>query len=157
MPTGAIMKIMMFEGTPQELKEIKHFGFFDSNPHTDLPQKGEDIGVKTVNSSEEELTKEAVISALVRHGGLTSNQKAIVKAIYEHGKEGIASSEISKITGFIPSTIKATMRTIGKRVAHTKNWPDGVKAFDQYWTGSQNIYKLHSIMREVFDVGAIKL
>jgi hypothetical protein len=157
MLTGAIMKIMMFEGTPQELKEIKHFGFFDSSQHNDLPSNGENSGVKEVNNSQEELTREAVISALVRHGGLTPNQKAIVKAIYEYGKEGVASTEIAKITGFIPSTIKATMRTIGKRVAHTKNWPDGVKAFDQFWTGSQNIYKLHPIMREIFDAGAITL
>jgi hypothetical protein len=150
------MKIMMFEGTPQEFKEIKQFGFFEPKQSSEVSHDSKDE-VHTEPNVVEGLTKEAVISALIRHGGLTANQKSIVKAIYEHGKEGIASTEIAKITGFVSSTVKATMRTIGKRVAHTKNWPDGVKAFDQYWTGSQNIYKLHPIMRDVFDVGAIKL
>lgn len=150
------MKIMMFEGTPQEFKEIKQFGFFEPKQSNEVSHD-EDTLAQTGSNEVVVLTKEAVLSALIRHGGLTANQKSIVKAIYEHGKEGISSSDISKITGFVPSTVKATMRTIGKRVAHTKNWPDGVKAFDQYWTGSQNIYKLHPIMREIFDSGAIKL
>ncbi len=80
-----------------------------------------------------------------------------MKAIYENGAEGIASSEISKATGLPKDTIKGTMRTIGKRIAHTKNWPDGVRAFDQYWNGAENIYKLHEMMRVVLDSGSIKI
>jgi hypothetical protein len=150
------MKIMMFEGTPQEFKEIKQFGFFEPKQSNEVSHE-ENAAIQTASNVGTELSKEAAISALIRHGGLTANQKSIVKAIYEHGKDGVSSSDISKITGFVPGTVKATMRTIGKRVAHTKNWPDGVKAFDQYWTGSQNIYKLHPIMRDIFDIGAIKL
>lgn len=151
------MKIMMFEGTPQEFKEVKQFGFFELKQGSEISHDDDAPVVQAGSGGDGELTRQAVLGALIRHGGLTTNQKSIVKAIYEHGQEGIASSDIAKITGFAPSTVKATMRTIGKRVAHTKNWPDGVKAFDQYWTGSQNIYKLHPVMREVFDAGAIKL
>ena len=144
----------MFEGTPQEMKEIKRLGFFEFKPNTEIVDNQKD---HTDDKQNVELTKEAVINALIRHGGLTYNQKLVVKAIYEHGQEGISSTEISKVSGLPKDTIKGTMRTIGKRIAHTKNWPDGIRAFDQYWNGAENIYKLHGIMRTIFDSGAIKI
>ncbi len=64
------MKIMMFEGTPQEMKEIKSLGFFEFKPNQELVEEHKDADDK----KEPELTKEAVINALIRRGGLTYSQ-----------------------------------------------------------------------------------
>lgn len=150
------MKILMFEGTPQEMKELKGLGIFTFNESNQVSNR-EPFSEAGEELSNKELTEGAVISMLTRNGGMTHAQTTVVKAIYEHGLEGITSVEISKQTKLAQSRVKATMRTIGKRVAHTKDWPQGIRAFEQVWTGIQNIYRLHPIMRKVIDSGAVSL
>lgn len=144
----------MFEGTPQELKEVKHFGLFDFNQ-----------AAAAIDSAKEEkqvidhkeLTEEIVKEFFTRGNGMTSDQKAVMKCIYRDAKGGIDSLNISKITGIPQERVKATMRSFGKRATHTKNWPSRLSVFEQTWTGLKNIYRMRPVMRDAFERNIVKV
>lgn len=159
------MKFSIFEGSTEEFEKV--YPLFKPEPqsvvvNTDLQENGasDPIGDTTEEPPKKQpakaLTEKAAMNFLTRRP-LSQYQKAILKSVYEAGDTGTTNSQMAKRIGCDVASVKAAMRTFGRRVAHTDGWPDGLSAFKQQWEEDQNRYHLHSAVRSVIESGAVKL
>lgn len=156
------MKVMVLEGTPKEINDIRSLGFFDSlqvtvvaNPVGEVSTEPPTVEEEPVVAPIGELTEEAVKEFFYRNGGMTPTQQMVIKAVYTDGQNGINSREIAKIIDQSRDEVKASMRTIGKRKKHTNGWPKDVKVLPGVWDGVKNTYMLNPLIREMLDNGEV--
>lgn len=155
------MKFFKFEGTAEEL-QVAYSLFADDvvkNFEGEPPASPQPTPIPPLAEPEKtgELTEEAVVTFLTR-SPLPKNQAAIIKTLLNaEDDHGLKSSELAESIGCPIATVKSSMRAFGKRVAHTKGWPSGLKAFKWKWLGSEMSYRLHPAVRAVLMSGRVKL
>lgn len=154
-----------FSGSPAEFKAVEHL-FTPASPSIHI--KGADAdatpaspdvsaaAMTSANGAEGKLTAAAVEDFLKRRP-FSPNQTQLLKAVFNAGEEGITTSEICGVTQLDPGSVKALLRLLGKRVAHTPSWPKNLECFDRTWEGLENRYRLHKEVRDAIAAGAIKI
>lgn len=150
------MKFIKFEGTVEELHaayDLLTDSVAENKNKTSLTTQ---IPLADLEETDE-LTKEAVVQFLTRRP-LTKIQTAVLKTIFNAEDDvGVKSSELAKLIKCPIASVKGSMRSFGKRVAHTKGWPTDLEAFNRKWLGSENAYRLHPAVRAALKSGCVTL
>lgn len=150
------MKFVKFEGTVEELQAaygLLNYSVEETTNRTPLTTQ------MPLDDSKEkdELTEEAIVQFFTRRP-LTKTQAAVIKTIFNAEDDvGVKSSELAKLIKCPIATVKSSMRSFGKRVAHTKGWPTNIEAFNRKWLGSENVYRLHPEVRAALKSGHVTL
>lgn len=154
---------VVFVGTPEEFETVRDGFFTTPNGEANALPAGDEadtaLELETEQATQDgksEPAKDVVVAALTRIN-LTKSQKAVLGALVKGAASGITTVELASATGLDRGSIKAVLRSFGKRVAHTPGWPKGVGMFDQTWEGDKNRYRLPPAVREVLEDGSVKL
>lgn len=159
------MKFVKFEGTVEEL-QAAYLLLVDGEAQQDVkkepPLQPSAAIIPPVSAAAEireanGVLTEAVAEALLTRRPLTKTQLAVLKTIFDAGDKGVTTSEMANLIGCEPATIKGSMRSFGKRVAHTNGWPTDLEAFDRVWLGVENRYRLHPAIRAVIKSGRVRV
>jgi hypothetical protein len=143
------MKLMLVEGTPQEMSEMKRLGFFDfEKAATSKSFSDEPV-------APDELTEDVIVDGFNRGNQLNKEYKSLISAIHKGGSKGVRTSELVNVTGLSHDYVKSAMRNFAKRFKNTPGWPKGKSVFEQTWTGLENIYRMRPEMRAVIDKGSV--
>ena len=127
----AVMKFMIFEGTPQEFTDVAPM--MGLKP-TDKPAnngKTEEIATQ-LSTPADDLTVEQVKAVLERRP-LAEPVKAMLKLLYEAGEKRISSDTLKEALGYNAHEFRGMLGAFGRRRANTEGIPEGVKLLDEHW------------------------
>jgi hypothetical protein len=158
------MKLMIFEGSSEELKSAAPLLGLDPRAVANAGAHGSST-VAVVPSAPPasaaaieggKLTEEVATVFLTRRA-LPKTQRDVLRAIKNANGAGITSSELAKQIGCGVDMVKGAMRSFGKKAAHTEGWPEKLPAFIRTWEGSENRYRLHPEILSVLESGKVPL
>ncbi|WP_244832525.1 hypothetical protein [Caballeronia sp. TF1N1] len=152
------MKLVIFEGTPEELQSASSFLNLGTQAVGGVTPKVADATDAAPSTAVEPVAlTEDVAKAFLTRRPLPKTQKDVLRVIKKARNAGVTTSELARELGCADDIVKGAMRAFGKRAAHTEGWPKNRKAFKRTWEGKENRYHLLPEVRAVLESGAVPL
>ena len=148
------MRMLVFDGTVEEIRELQKelmrsgattmaVGAPDASPAT---QEGQLTAGRSFVSTE-------VALRFLKRRPLSSEQRAVISAIYHSHPKGILASALQQKIGYSPSKFAGLMGSFGRRLTNTPGYLDYTWLFDNQWESEQgcNRYRFPDSVRAAIE------
>ncbi len=140
------MKLLVFEGTPEEIRKIAQSMLPTTPEHTvtvETPKERRSTSLRELNSEEGKkfVTEEFAHRVLTRRPAISTPLKAVLKALNEAYPDFVPLSDLHTATDYTPQQFAGLMGAFGRRMSHTDGYDDHAHFFDYRWSDDQENYE----------------
>lgn len=146
------MKVMLFDGTPEEILAV--FPHLKNSPApTIIPSTASTNGASDSAEAESNYVSLRVARKVLTRRRLNPTQAIVLKEIYRAHPELVLATDLHEKTSYTPAQFAGLMGAIGRRVSHTEGYMDGDLFFIQEWNEEADCwaYGLPSSVREALE------
>lgn len=131
------MRVYMFEGTAEEFASAAPVMGWQNTLQNGNGLVGSNGVIDESEANEEGLTVVQVKSVLKRRP-LGEHVKTMFRMLYKNRGRHVSSDELKEVLKLDSNQFRGMMGAFGRRVAHTRGVPNGVKLFDEIWDHEQH-------------------
>lgn len=150
------MRVHVFEGTPDEFKQVSHL--FGSPTTASQPANPKGLGQQEASQTTAPLSPELIELALNRIP-LSRKQSRVWRAIADAFPEWLTAAELAERTGIERPGLAGVWGALGRRLANTPGWPVDKWPMDDEWDDENGMprYRAHKVLVDLIKQGRIKL
>lgn len=140
------MKLFVFEGTQEEIREMAQSMLPMASGHTvsiETPEERRSTPLRELSSEEETkfVTEEFARRVLTRRPALSAAVKAVLKALTDAYPDGVLLRDLHIAAGYTPQQFAGLMGAFGRRMSHTDGYDEYAYFFEYRWDDDQEDWR----------------
>jgi predicted transcriptional regulator with HTH domain len=149
------MRMFVFEGTIEEIKELQRELMRSGVSTMAVETRGEgpEEGANEGLTAGRRFISEEVAFRFLTRRSLSTEQRAVIAAIYNSRPDGVLATELQRRINYSPSKFAGLMGAFGRRLVNTQGYVDPSWLFDNQWEAEQgcNRYRLPDSVRKAVE------